>query len=261
MKRFTITILIVGLAVTNAWAQSDSHPEAQPAPEVDAHRKVVREIVIDRGDGPRLLKVQRGYFGISTLDMTSDLLRHFDVDSDAGVLIASVADDGPADVAGIRVGDVLVEVDGESIESQVDTAMVIGRLEPGTTVYAKVFRDGRQQTLEVKVGESERGQLPINWVVEPMHEYAGAPGVYQYRFKTGPGDEEVMVFNTEPMREAAERLHERFNSPEFRARIEAFSARNSELEVRLQDMEKRLEEMGERLTEALAQLQRQALDD
>lgn len=261
MKRFTTTLLLAGLVAGVAWAQPDPHPDPRPAPEVDTHHKIVREIVIDQGDGPHLLKVQRGYFGISTLDMTSELLSHFDVDAEGGVMISSVAAGGPADDARFRVGDVLVEVDGEAIDSQVDTAMVIGRLEPGTKVYAKVFRSGQPQTLEVTVGESERGQFPINWAVDPMDSVRAAPGMYSYQFKTGPGEEEVMVFNTEPMRKAAEQLHERLNSPEFRARIEAFSARNSELEVRLQEMERRLEEMGERLAEALERLQSQALED
>lgn len=253
-----LVILSLAAAVCTAVAAQPA-PESVPKPDPDL--RVVREVrALGEGDAPRLLQVQRGFFGISTLDMTRDLLDHFGVDTDGGVMVSSVSKDGPAERAGIQVGDILVEVDGEEIGSPWDTAIVIGRLEPGSEVYAKIYRNGRPQTLEVTVGESERGQLAVNWALAPHLKYSGAPGVYQYRFKTGPDDEDLVVFDTEAMRQAAEQLHERLKSPEFKARIEAFSERNSELEVRLQEMERRLEEMGERLAAALAELRELSAD-
>lgn len=257
MRRLTTILLTTTLAAAAVSAQ----PQPDPTPEVESDARVVREVVVERDHHPWLVKVRRGFFGISTLDMTTELLHHFEVDAEGGVMVSAVSEGGPADQAGLEVGDILVEIDGEAIESQVDAAMVIGRIEPGTEVYATVVRNGQPQTLEVTVGGHDRSQLPLNRVADAPGAFAVGPGMYKYRFKTGPDDEEVLVFDTESMREAAEQLHERLNSPELRARIEAFSARNSELEVRLQEMERRLEEMGARLAEALTELRSQVGDD
>ncbi len=253
VKKLRVSCLAAAFVAAAISAQTEPPPAPEAAPRVEVIRDVM---VIDQGSAPHMLTVQRGYFGISTLDLTSELLQYFGVDASGGVLVSSVAEDGPAARAGISVGDILVEVDGEPIESRFDASVVIGRLEPESQVYAKVYRNGRAQTLEVEVGERERGQVPLNWVVERHQDVKVHPGAYEYRFRLGQDGEEVVVLNTDHLQEAAERMRERFDSPEYRARFEAFRDRNSELEVRLQELEERLAEMGERLAEALQQIQR-----
>jgi len=60
--------------------------------------------------------------------------------------------DGPAARVGLRVGDIVQSINGQAIE---DTASLLGRianLSPGETVKLGIWRSGRKQTLEVKVG-------------------------------------------------------------------------------------------------------------
>ena len=262
-RNVNVTKLLISCLATAALVAGAASAQTEPpvAPESSPRVEVIRDVmVIDKNNAPHLLKVQRGYFGISTLDLTSELLEHFGVDAGGGVLVSSVAADGPAAQAGISVGDILVEVDGEPIESRFDASVVIGRLEPESQIYAKVYRKGRAQTLEVEVGERERGQVPLNWVMQRSEDVKVHPGAYEYRFRLGQDGEEVVILNTDHLQEAADRMRERFDSPEYRARFEAFRDRNSELEVRLQEMEERLAEMGARLAEALQQIQRQNED-
>lgn len=96
--------------------------------------------------------VRRGWLGIEPQDVRADLARAFNLDRQTGVIIAGMMRDGPAARAGLRVGDIVQSMNGHAIE---DTPALMGRIaraSPGETVRLGVWRSGRQQTLEVKVG-------------------------------------------------------------------------------------------------------------
>ncbi len=247
MKTFLFTLSAL-LAVASA---------AQAQPKAAPEHKVIREIIIADGEGPHLLTVQRGFLGVSMSDLTSDLLEHFEVDADAGVMISSLVEDGPAERAGIQVGDILVEIDGESIGSQGQVALHVGRMDPGSEIQVAVVRDRQPLTLTVEVGERERGQVPVNWFSNVDIDIGEVPQpghVYRYKFSTGPGEEDEIVLNGAPLMEVIEQMRERVEAPEFQERIEFFRSHNTELESRLQEMEQRLADMGVRLAEALSKL-------
>ena len=243
-----LILILATLVATSAASQ------AQPEPKPKSEHKIVREIVIADGNTPRLLTVQRGFFGVSMANLTVELLQHFDVDADAGVLVSSLVEGGPAQKAGIQVGDILIEVDGQTIGSQTEAALLIGRLDPGTEIPVRLFRDRKSLTRTIRVGERERGQVPLNWFTVDESNLGEDGHSYRYRFSTGPGEVEEVVLPGAPLVQVIERMHERLEAPEFQERIESFRSRNVELEIRLEEMEQRLEEMGARLAEALAQL-------
>ena len=96
--------------------------------------------------------VRRGWLGIEPQDIRADLARAFNLDRQAGVIIAGMMRDGPAARAGLRVGDIVQSIDGQMVE---DTPALLGRIarvSPGETVKLGVWRSGRQQMIEVKVG-------------------------------------------------------------------------------------------------------------
>jgi S1-C subfamily serine protease len=70
-----------------------------------------------------------------------------------GVLVASVVPGGPADRAGMKAQDIVVAVNGTTVESTDDLATALAEVKPGQTITVKVSRDGNTQTLHVKVGE------------------------------------------------------------------------------------------------------------
>jgi serine protease Do len=73
-----------------------------------------------------------------------------------GVLIASVTPDSPAEQGGLRVGDVLVEINGHTIGHVPDLMITLWSLSPGDEVAATVVRDDNPTTLTVTLGGQDR---------------------------------------------------------------------------------------------------------
>lgn len=98
-------------------------------------------------------KVTRGYLGVYLQDITSDLKEALDLPSLAGVLISEVVDDTPADRAGIKGGDVVVAFGDHKVEDVQSFRVMVAATPAGASVPLKVFRDGREKILTVKIGE------------------------------------------------------------------------------------------------------------
>ena len=94
-----------------------------------------------------------GYLGIWARDLDEPMRVALDFE-DAGVLVEETAVDGPAARAGIKVGDLLLTVDGKSVFSVARLRELARRLHPGDKVVLKVQRRGRKRNLEVIVGEA-----------------------------------------------------------------------------------------------------------
>jgi serine protease Do len=86
--------------------------------------------------------------GVSTVALTKQLADYFGIADGRGVLVTSVAEDGPSAKAGIKAGDVITAVDGEAIDSPGDIARVINRKKEGE-VSLTVIRNKSQQTFRV----------------------------------------------------------------------------------------------------------------
>jgi serine protease Do len=72
----------------------------------------------------------------------------------SGVLIMAATQGGPADKAGIRANDVIVEYGGKKVNSPTELAQLVDRSKPGRKVPVKVRRDGRERTLTLRVDEA-----------------------------------------------------------------------------------------------------------
>jgi Do/DeqQ family serine protease len=94
-------------------------------------------------------KVTRGYMGILPQELTPDMAKAFGVANTHGVAIAQVEPNSPAQKAGLKVGDVIVAVNGTNVEDVNSFRLQIAGFAPGTNVRLKVERNG--QTLEVPV--------------------------------------------------------------------------------------------------------------
>ncbi|ODN43692.1 S1C family serine protease [Piscirickettsia litoralis] len=92
--------------------------------------------------------VSRGWIGISAQSVKLEEGGKFA----EGVLIAGVMPKGPAAKAGLKVGDILIDVNGKAVEDSDGLARSIAELEPGATVDMKVLRGGKLKTLKIKVG-------------------------------------------------------------------------------------------------------------
>jgi serine protease Do len=99
-------------------------------------------------------RVTRGWLGVSIQPLTSELANSFGVKDTKGVLISDVVPDSPAGKAGLKPGDILLEFEGKRTEMPSDLQRAVGLADPGHEAKLKVWRDGSERTLTVKVGEA-----------------------------------------------------------------------------------------------------------
>jgi Do/DeqQ family serine protease len=98
-------------------------------------------------------KVVRGWLGIVIQDVTDELASSFGVREREGVLVADVMKGGPGEAAGLRPGDVIVELGGSKIREVPDLQRRVANVAPGQSVMVGVVRDRAPQRLHVRVGE------------------------------------------------------------------------------------------------------------
>ena len=99
-------------------------------------------------------EVQRGRLGVMIQDLTPDLAAALEVKSATGAVISSVEPGTPADDAGLAAGDVVVAVNGETVEGSADLRRKIGLRRPGDKVEIAYLRDGARRTAQVTLAEA-----------------------------------------------------------------------------------------------------------
>jgi serine protease Do len=98
-------------------------------------------------------EVVRGYLGVLPQDLTDQLAKAFDLDTTEGVLIAQVEPDTPAEKAGFKQGDIVVELNGEPVKNADTFRNRIAMYKPGSEIKVVVLRDGERKTLAVELAE------------------------------------------------------------------------------------------------------------
>src|SRR6266581_4147504 len=98
-------------------------------------------------------RVVRGWLGISIQDLTDELAAGFGVSAKSGVLVADVLKDGPAEAAGMKAGDIIVEMGGAPIKEVTDLQKRVAAIAPGRAAALTVLRDRKPTKLTVKIGE------------------------------------------------------------------------------------------------------------
>ncbi len=97
-------------------------------------------------------KVNRGWLGVVIQEVNKDLAESFGLERPAGALVAQVMDGGPAARSGLRVGDVILSLNGKPIVMSADLPHLVGALKPGSKARMEVVRDGDRKTLDVSIG-------------------------------------------------------------------------------------------------------------
>jgi serine protease Do len=116
----------------------------------DLARQIYQELV-SKG------KVVRGWLGISIQDLDPSLAARFGLAEDAqGVLVADVMDQGPAQAAGLRSGDVIQAFDGKPVESVRELQLKVASTPVGQTAELRVWRDSGSRLIRVRIGDMER---------------------------------------------------------------------------------------------------------
>ena len=194
----------------------------------------------DKGDRTNVYryKVERadskgGYLGVQVQDITRSLMKARDLSSDEGALVNRVEDESPASEAGIQRGDVIVEVNRQSIKDSQDLIGTMQDTKPGSKVDVVVLRDGDRKSLRVEVAK------------RPHDMMMAGPG---FRWQ-GNG------MDPQQMREWGQRMRQM--DPDTRARIDESRKMMQDPEFRqqIEDLRKEVESLKEELRDLKQELQ------
>ncbi len=105
--------------------------------------------------------VVRGRIGVTIQDVNAQLAESFGLDRPHGALVSSVDKDGPAAHAGVIAGDVILSVAGHPIERYGELSGAIATMKPGQEAALQVWRNGKQQTMNVKIEELQEKQTQV----------------------------------------------------------------------------------------------------
>src|SRR5579884_545678 len=94
-------------------------------------------------------KVEHVYIGIGISDVTPDEAKFFDVKNASGAVVSQVEPDSPGAKAGLKVGDVVTELNGKTVNDAGELQVEVGQKAPGTKLDLTVMRDGK--TMQVPV--------------------------------------------------------------------------------------------------------------
>lgn len=97
--------------------------------------------------------VRRGFLGVGIADLEYEDAQAFGLDSAHGALVTSVREDGPAEQAGLRHGDIILQVEDHEIANNRDLIDFVSALPPGEKVKLKIFRNGESLSKTVVLGE------------------------------------------------------------------------------------------------------------
>jgi serine protease Do len=106
-------------------------------------------------------KVTRGWLGVYIQRVTPEIAESLNLDDAHGALVADVMSDTPAAEAGIEVGDVIVDFDGHPVKESTDLPMIVARTPIGKSADVKVIRNGKPQTMTVKIGELRDEEVQV----------------------------------------------------------------------------------------------------
>jgi len=152
--------------------------------------------------------VTRGWLGVSIQDLTQELAEYYGLKEAKGALVGEVFKGDPADKAGIKAKDVIIEVDGQPIEDSRDLSRIIAGIPVGRKVEVKALRNGKEKTFrleiakrtddkEVAASKGASEETALGMTVSPLTPQLAS----QFGLPEGEG---VVVIAVEPGSPAAE---------------------------------------------------------
>lgn len=106
---------------------------------------------------------RHGWLGVAIQDVTPRIAREKDLHVKSGALVNDVTEDSPAEKAGIREDDVIVDFNGRSIEESDDLLSAIRAASPGDTGSVTFYRGQEKKTLQVTLGKAPRRSFAFSF--------------------------------------------------------------------------------------------------
>jgi serine protease Do len=97
-------------------------------------------------------KVTRGWLGVMIQDITPELAESFGIKQTKGVLVGDVVQDGPADKAGLKRGDIVTALNGKDVDNAHTLSRLVASTSPNTQLTVQIIRDGKNKDIKATIG-------------------------------------------------------------------------------------------------------------
>lgn len=145
-----------------------------------------------------------GYLGVITMELSDQLMDYFD--TRFGVLVTEVEEDSPAEEAGLKAGDVILNVDRERVDSPGDLQEVIRDHEEGDKIEIVVVRKGEEMTISATLDEADDYSYGGNYLlgvpsIQSLPSLPSLPGLDNYYLGIDEDDFDDIEIDMEELRE------------------------------------------------------------
>jgi len=113
----------------------------------------IKESLVKHGE------VKRGLLGVTTQDLTPELVNAFNLENKHGAAISRIESNSPAAKAGLEPGDIIVAANGKPVKSSQDINNIVGLLQVGDKVNIEFFRGNDKKEVDAVIGKPEQAQL------------------------------------------------------------------------------------------------------
>ncbi|OGT19911.1 MAG: hypothetical protein A2V90_02220 [Gammaproteobacteria bacterium RBG_16_57_12] len=97
--------------------------------------------------------VKRGWIGIDAQNLTPEIAETFNLKDLRGVIITDILRNGPAHLAGLRPGDIIVAINGQAVDNSKSSMNLVTNTQPGQKIIVTLLRGGQRHEVEVEVGQ------------------------------------------------------------------------------------------------------------
>jgi serine protease Do len=115
-------------------------------------------------------EVTRGWLGVAIQDVNQEMADYYGIEAQKGVFVADVFKGDPADAAGIKPKDIIVEVNGHKVDSTRQLTSLVANIPVGQSAKVKVIRDGQSKTFAVKIAKRDDGKVAARSEAPEMRE-------------------------------------------------------------------------------------------
>lgn len=117
-------------------------------------------------------KVRRGWLGVQIQQVTDEIAETLGLEEARGALVAAITEDGPAQKAGIKVGDVILEFDGKSVEEMRKLPRIVAETDVGKEVDVEVWRGKEEVEIKATLGALDEGEAKMAALSQKLPEKA-----------------------------------------------------------------------------------------
>jgi serine protease Do len=118
-------------------------------------------------------EVTRGWLGVGIQDINDEMAEYYGIKGKKGVLVSEVFPGDPADKAGIRTKDIILEVNGQKIETSRELTRIIAGFHVGEVVKITVFRDDKEKIFKVKIAKRKDTETVLSGMPQKEQDVFG----------------------------------------------------------------------------------------